>query len=174
MHKLSLLMTCLLLTACGWRLQGVRRVPEALSPLYLELPDTHSAFAQALQQRLQAAGVVLADRRDQSQSVLQVSEDDSGHHVSSVSILNVPQQYEVYYNLQYRLVLPTGGDAVITPQTLSAARTMSYDKTLALAKQREEFALRDTLASELADQVLRRLSMLPATTVVPAAPILTD
>jgi outer membrane lipopolysaccharide assembly protein LptE/RlpB len=38
---------------------------------------------------------------------------------------------------------------------------MSYDKTLALAKQREEMFLRDTLAAELADQLMRRLSALP-------------
>lgn len=153
---------CVLLSACGWRLQGVHRVPEELLPLYLDLEDSHSAFADALQQRLRRSAVsVTADRR-QARAILVVSRDDNGHHVSSVSALNEPQQYEVYYNVVYRLDRqgPAAGN-LLAPQTMNAARTMSYDKTLALAKQREEKSLHDTLAGELADQVLRRLSMLP-------------
>jgi len=41
-----------LLSACGWQLQGVHRVPEYVAPLYLELTDIHSPFAESLLQRL--------------------------------------------------------------------------------------------------------------------------
>lgn len=151
---------CLLLSACGWQLQGARRVPESLSPLYLDLSDEHSPFAQSLQQRLREAGVSVTTDRGRAQAILRVSNDAGGHNVSSVSALNEPQQYEVFYTVDYRLDGPGASTSLLPPQAISAARTMSYDKTLALAKLREELALRDTLAAELADQVLRRLSML--------------
>lgn len=150
------------LSACGWQLQGARRVPEHLSPLYLDLSDEHSPFAQVLSQRLREAGVNVTADRSRAQAVLSVGNDAGGHNVSSVSALNEPQQYEVFYNVSYRLDLQDAGKVnVLPPQALGASRTMSYDKTLALAKLREERALRDMLAAELADQVLRRLSMLP-------------
>ncbi len=153
---------CLLLSACGWQLQGTRPVPESVSPLYLDLSDEHSPFAQSLQQRLREAGVDVTTDRGRAQAILRVSKDAGGHNVSSVSALNEPQQYEVFYNVDFRLDRHgDGSNNLLPPQALSVSRTMSYDKTLALAKMREEQALRDTLAAELADQVMRRLSMLP-------------
>jgi len=152
---------CMLLSACGWQLQGAHRIPEEVTPLYLDLADRHSPFAEALQQRLRTAGVSVTRDRQQAKAILSVSRDDNGHHVSSVSALNEPQQYEVYYNVVYRL--DRQANNLLAPQTLNGSRTMTYDKLLALAKQREEWSLRDRLAEELADQVLRRLSMLPRT-----------
>jgi outer membrane lipopolysaccharide assembly protein LptE/RlpB len=123
----------LLLSACGWQLQGARRVPESLSPLYLELSDEHSSFAQSLQQRLREAGVNVTTDRGRAQAILSISKDVGGHNVSSVSALNEPQQYEVYYNVAYRLTEPA---LPICCRSHRAARTMSYDKTLALAAAR--------------------------------------
>lgn len=154
------------MSACGWQLQGARRIPESLSPLYLDLTDAHSAFAESLTRRLRDAGVNVTDERSQAQAILRVSGDAGGHTVSSVSALNEPQQFEVYYNVEYRLDRGGGDSAnLLAPQALSATRTMSYDKTLALAKQREELSLRDTLAADLADQVMRRLSLLGSATM---------
>lgn len=169
-----------LLSACGWHLQGMHRVPEYVVPLYLDLTDIHSPFAESLRERLRRAGISLADDRNGARAVLHVSTDDSGHRVSSVSALNEPQQFEVYYKVEYRLdtratstvnasPATAGSINLLTLQTLNSARTMTYDKTLALAKQREEQFLRATLAEELADQVMRRLSMLPPGEPVPAA-----
>lgn len=156
-------MMCCMLSACGWQLQGVRRVPETLSPLYLDLSDEHSPFAQSLQQRLREAGVNVTLDRSKARAILHIGTDAGGHTVSSVSALNEPQQYDVFYNIDYRLDRQGDDTAnLLPPQALGVSRTMSYDKKLALAKLREEFALLDTLAAELADQVMRRLSMLPS------------
>lgn len=159
-----------LLSACGWQLQGMHRIPERILPLYLDLTDIHSPFAEALAERLHRAGVNVTDDRTRAQAVLYVSTDNTGHRVSTVSALNEPQQYEVYYDVQYRLATraPDATDLLET-QSLNATRIMSYDKTLALSKQREELFLRTTLAEELADQVMRRLSMLPQAETVPGA-----
>ncbi|MGC3979925.1 MAG: LPS assembly lipoprotein LptE [Steroidobacteraceae bacterium] len=163
--KTLLLLSTMLLISCGWQLQGARRIPETLSPLYLDLTDTHSDFAQALRARLRRAGVNVSEQRGQAQAILRISTDTSGHHVSSVSALNEPVQYEVYYNIEYRLdrvALNGVGEAgnVLPPQALGQSTTMSYDKTLALAKQREELSLRERLADDLAAQVLRRIGLL--------------
>jgi LPS-assembly lipoprotein len=161
-----------LLSACGWQLQGVHRVPEYVAPLYLELTDIHSAFADSLRQRLTQAGVAVTEDRKTAQAVLRVSVDSSNHRVSSVSAFNEPQQYDVYYDIEYSLDTVSATATNLLPrQAASSSRTMSYDKTLALAKQREETFLRETLAAELADQLMRRLGMLPQQLVL-AVPVI--
>ena len=178
-----------LLSACGWHLQGMYRVPEYVVPLYLDLTDIHSPFAESLREHLHRAGISVTEDRNRASAVLRVSTDDSSHKVSSVSALNEPQQYEVYYKVEYRLdkrapdapntisatsttsTVKAGSINLLTLQTLNSTRTMTYDKTLALAKQREEQFLRATLATELADQVMRRLSMLPPSEPVPSAEV---
>src|SRR5690348_15381686 len=115
---------CLLLSACGWQLQGARPIPESVSPLYLDLSDEHSPFAQTLQQRLRDAGVNVTTDRGRAQTILRVSRDAGGHNVSSVSALNEPQQYEVFYNVEYRL--DQSGDHaanLLPPQAAGASRT---------------------------------------------------
>ncbi len=167
---LMALLLSVFLSACGWQLQGVRRVPERLSPLYLDLKDAHSPFSRSLSRRLREAGVNVTADKSSAQSILRIRKDTSGHTVSSVSALNEPQQYEVYYNVEYLLErTQAGAEAVLPLQAMNAARTISYDKTLALAKQREEIALRNTLADELASQVLRRLSLLSVDETAPVS-----
>jgi len=169
MRLLGLLFMTWLLAGCGWQLQGMHRVPEYVTPLYLDLTDIHSPFAEALQQRLMRAGVAVTDDRTKAQATLRVSIDNSSHRVSSVSAFNEPQQYEVFYDVEYSLESHTPGIATLLPkQKVGATRTMSYDKTLALAKEREEKFLRTTLADDLADQLMRRLSLLPKEPVAAA------
>lgn len=158
----KLLALTLLLSACGWHLQGGRDVAMRASPIYLELDDEHSEFARALQMRLRNAGVELAASAASARVTLQVTAEESGHHISAVSALNEPQQYEVYYGVSYRITgqVADQHDISLTPvQSSRLSRTMNYEKTAALAMQRQEQMLQQRLAEELAEQVLRKLSV---------------
>ena len=55
-----------------------------------------------------------------------------------------------------------GGAEVVPPQRLELTRNISFDESQLLAKDREEEILRDAMAGDLADLVLRRLESLPA------------
>jgi LPS-assembly lipoprotein len=160
MRKLCVTCLTLLLSACGWQLQGARPLPPALLPVYLQLSDTQSLLARQLRQNLQQAGIATTGNRIDAGSILQISNDQSGHTVTSVSALNEPQQYEIYYRAEYRFDAADSA-SLIPVQALSASRTMSYDSTRALAKQREQQAVEAMLAQELAQRLLRRLSMVP-------------
>jgi len=157
----TLLMLTSLLGACGWHLQGEPGVAARTSPIYLLLEDTHSEFARALQTRLRSAGVELSASAASAKITLQVTAEEVGHHISAVSALNEPQQYEVYYSVSYRI---TGHGSeqhdISLPAVQSSrlSRTMNYEKTAALAMQRQEQMLQQRLAEELAEQVLRKLN----------------
>lgn len=148
----------LLFAACGWHLQGVMRLPESTSVVFVDAFDRYSDFSQALRRSLIGAGARIVEDRTQARAVIKVRKEDFGRTVLSVSALNIPQEYEVYYELEYSVELQ--GKEVIEPQTLRLAHNYSYDEKAMLAKQIEENGLRESLSRDLAGQVLRRLATL--------------
>ena len=59
---------------------------------------------------------------------------------SVVSARNTPEEYEVFYAIEYSVA--NGGGELIPPQKLELTRDYSYDETAVLAKQREQAILR--------------------------------
>lgn len=156
--RLAFGMCVLLCTSCGWQLQGVHHVSADLQPLYLEFIDAHSSFSRALQDRLKLSGVELVQNESDAKAILQITKEDSGHRVISVSASNTPEEYQLYYTVEFSLKSHTG--EVLLQQPLSGSNTMTYDENQALAKQREETMLSDAMAAELADQLLRQIRRL--------------
>lgn len=159
LRRAVLISMMLMLGACGWQLQGHRQLDAQVSPLYLELIDEHSELARALAMQLRAAGVTLVGSSAEARIVLTIAAEENGHHVSAVSALNEPQQYEVFYRARWRIEQAgqsqpeqQGGDF-----TTGLSRTMNYDKTAALAMQRQEQTLMQRLAKDLADQMVLKL-----------------
>jgi LPS-assembly lipoprotein len=89
---------------------------------------------------------------------VKIIKDQSGQRVLSVSARNTPEEYEVFYAVEYSVA--SGGTELIPPQKLELTRDYSYDTTAVLAKQREQAVLREALAQDLAGLVLRRLASL--------------
>lgn len=151
-------MTLLMLAACGWRLQGTARLSEEMAVTYIQTGDKYTDFNRALRDGLQASGARLADRAAEATAIVKIIEDRSGQYVLSVSSRNTPEEYEIFYEVEYSVATQDG--EIIPPQKLSVTRDYSYDETAVLAKQREQNILREALARDLAAQVLRRLSSL--------------
>ena len=143
---------------CGWRLQGTEKLPEVVSVTYIDTNDRYSDFYRALHDRLEAAGVRLVNHRNDATVIVRVRKDDSGQRVLSVSARNTPQEYVVYYAIEYSVENQTG--ELIEPQQLELTRDYSFDATKVLAKEREQAVLRRALARDLAGRVIRRLASL--------------
>jgi LPS-assembly lipoprotein len=89
---------------------------------------------------------------------VRVAQDRTGRRVLSVSARNIPQEYQVYYVLGY--TIDHGGKQAVAPQEVELSRSYSFSESDLLAKDREETILRDALARDLADLVVRRLASL--------------
>lgn len=145
-------------SACGWRLQGTARLPEVMSVTYVDSADRYSDFNRALQASLTASGARMATVRSDATAVVHIHKDQSGQRVLSVSARNTPEEYEVFYKVEYSV---SGRNGELLPlQTLELSRDYSYDETAVLAKQREQAILREALARELAGLVIRRVASL--------------
>jgi LPS-assembly lipoprotein len=147
-----------ILCGCGWRLQGTAKLSPVMATTYIETDDSYTDFNRALRESLHASGARIATRRSEATAVVHILKDVSGQRVLTVSARNTPEEYEVFYNIEYSVSGRT--EELIPRQKIELTRDYSYDETAVLAKQREQDVLREALARDLAGQVLRRLATL--------------
>jgi LPS-assembly lipoprotein len=152
------LLLALLLSGCGFHLQGTAKLPAGLHKVYVAATDELSPFAVELDRALKDSGAEIAGSAAEADAIIRVAQDRTGRRVLSVSSRNTPQEYQAYYSLQYSI--DRGGKQAVPQQEIELTRSYSFSESDALAKDREEAILREAMARDLADLVLRRLESL--------------
>ena len=125
---------------------------------YVDAVDKHSLFYRRLRRNLTAVGVEIVDSPADATATLSILIDATGQRVLSVSARNVPTEYEVYYTIQYALVV--GERYLLETQQLTITRDYTYDETLVLGKAQEEQLLRDAIVDDLVRIVMKQMSTL--------------
>lgn len=145
---------------CGFQLQGAGTLPSTLTRTYLDSTEQHTEFLGSLTSALRSRGAEIVASPGEADSVLKIVEDVTGQRVLSVSARNIPQEYEVFYQVTF--ALEVAGARASEPESLVVTRSYTYDETQVLAKSREELELRRSLADDLARRVLRRIEAIGA------------
>jgi LPS-assembly lipoprotein len=151
-------------TACGFHLQGAGTLPAAMSRTYVDTDRPHSEFLLTLTDVLRQRGAEVLAAPADGAAVLDISVDETGQRVLSVSARNIPREYEVYYAVTFSLRV--GAESLITNESLVVTRAYTYDETEVLAKAAEEQILREALAADLARRVMQRIQALGVTAAV--------
>jgi LPS-assembly lipoprotein len=157
-HRGISVLAAALLAACGFHLQGHTPLPAVVRQPYVEAPDRQSDFVQYLRHALLSNGAQLTPEKDRASAVVSILRDSVGKRVLSVSATNQPNQYEVTYTVGFSV--SAAGKELLPPQEITATRTYSFSENLLLAKNHEEEILRQDMARDLADMVMRRLARL--------------
>lgn len=154
-----LLAACVMtLAGCGFHLQGSNPLPEGSRNIFLASSDELTPFAVELRRAIERSGGHIAANSTEADLVVRVNLDRSGRRVLSVSARNTPQEYEVFYNVEYSV--DRGGKQIVELQPLELVRNLNFNESQVLAKDREEALLRDAMARDLAMLVVRRLESL--------------
>jgi LPS-assembly lipoprotein len=148
----------LALLGCGFHLQGRAPLPAVVKTPYVEAPDRQSDFVQSLRHALLSNGAQLVPDKANASAVISVLNDQMTRRVLSVSAANQPNQYEVTYSV--RVSVTAGQQELLPAQEVTVTRTFSFSEPLLLAKGHEEDVLREDMARDLAERVLRLLSRL--------------
>ena len=156
--SIALGLLALLLAGCGFQMKGAVQLPAGVKRIYVATSDELSPFSVEIGRALAAAGATQAASASEADVVVRVLQDRTGRRVLSVSARNTPQAYQVYYALRYSI--ERGDQQVVAPQEIELSRSYSFSESDLLAKDREEAILRQALARDLADLVLRRLASL--------------
>ena len=146
------------LSGCGFHLQGRTPLPESVKTAYVQATDQQTDFVQSLRKALLTSGAQPSTDKNAASSVVYIVRDEFVKRTLSVSALNKPNEYEVSYNVRFSV--SAGDKELLAPQDISATRSYSFDETRLLAKEHEEAILRQAMARDLADRVIRQLSSL--------------
>ena len=159
-RPLLVVVSCLLLlSACGFRLQGRVPLPSSLTSVWIDAADRQSDFFIDLQRALRASGAALAVRREDATAVLRIEQDQLAERVLTVSGRNLPREFELTYTV--RLAVEGRGQTLLPAERFELSREQSFLEERLLAKEREQEVLRAALARDLVGVVMRRLSSLP-------------
>ncbi len=148
----------MLLAGCGFRMQGALDRPPGMERTYIDTLERNSEFHREFRRQLLAAGVELVDSPEDATAVFLITADSTGQRVLSVSARNVPTEYEVFYTVEYSLII--GDDTVLTLQDQTFTQDYTWDETLVLGKAREEDLLRDAIVRDLVRTILKQISSL--------------
>ena len=119
--RLLAALACLLLTGCGFHLQGAVKMPTGIRTIYIATSDELTPFATELRDAFEDNGLKMAKHAKGADAVVRVGRDSYGRRVLSVSARNTPAEYEVFYEVEYS-VERAGVEAVPT-QSLELQRT---------------------------------------------------
>ena len=146
------------LAGCGFHLEGRTPLPESMKTAYVQATDMQTDFAQSLRKALLTSGSRPPLDKKTASSIVNIIKDDVVRRTLSVSAQNKPNEYEITYTVRFSVT--SGDQELLAPQDISATRSYSFDETRLLAKEHEESILRQAMAHDLADRVIRQLSSL--------------
>jgi LPS-assembly lipoprotein len=155
----------LAVAGCGFHLQGAGTLPASMARTYVDTDRPHSEFLITLTDVLRQRGAEVLAAPADGAAVLDITVDETGQRVLSVSARNIPREYEVYYAVTFSLRV--GPESLISNESLVVTRAYTYDETQVLAKAAEEEILREALAADLARRVMQRIQALGATAALP-------
>jgi LPS-assembly lipoprotein len=152
------LVAALLLSACGFQLQGRHALSPQLQRVEVRPADRHSDFTRALRRSLDGSGAQLVSVAGPDEAVVRILVDRFTEKVLSVDARNIPTDYELAYEVEVEV--RRGQEALMPAEPFVLTRIFSYDERRQLAKEREKDVLREALARDLASVVMRRLASL--------------
>jgi LPS-assembly lipoprotein len=148
----------LLLSACGFRLQGRAPLPDVVKTPYVQTADRQSEFVLSLERAMIVSGAHPVEQKERASVVVNILKDEVVRRTLSVSAQNQPDEYELTYTVRFSVM--AGDKELLPPTDISNVRSFAFAEQLLLAKNHEEVILRQDMAHDLADMVMRRLARL--------------
>ena len=153
--SLTIIVTLMLISACGFQLQTRTDLPAEMQRTRLEVQLPYSAFAQRLETYLEQSGVKVVTALDDA-AILQVPVNESRKEIQSIGDNARVREFLIRHTVKFRL-LDSEGNEMIPLQTFEQSRVYSFNEQNILAAEREDEFLRDDLSDSLARMVVRRL-----------------
>lgn len=151
----TLLIAVLLLTACGFHLRGQAILP--FKTLYLDTENPNSPFIAELRRNLEANHVQLIDTSAQADVALKIIFEIPDKQILTLGGSGRVNEFRLTYRVSLRAYDLKQQDW-IPAEEMSLHRDYSFDDSKALAKESEEALLFQSMRSDMAQQIVRRLS----------------
>lgn len=152
---IALLVTALLLGACGFHLRGHAGMP--FDTLYLDAANPTTPFIADLRRNLASSKVKLVESADQADVVLNIVYEISDKQILTLGGSGRVNEFRLSYRVSLRAYDLKQQDW-IPAEEVALRRDYSFDDTKILAKEAEENLLFQSMRSDMVQQIVRRLS----------------
>lgn len=149
-------LACILITACGFRLQGVTPLP--FDTLYTNIAE-NSDFGARLRRAILAASPktrFVTEAADAQARLMQLTNQRVLRELS-IDAQGQVEEYELNLIFVFQL-LDAAGNVLLPPTTLTVTREIPYDPTAVQAKEGEIATMFNDMQRSLIDRVVRRLA----------------
>lgn len=166
--RLTALLLAACLMGCGFQLRGTAGGPLPYRSLHLALPES-ADLSLWLARYVRASGqTTLARTPGEAEAVFQQLSDQRQKNILSVNAQGLVREYRLEARYTFRVVDPRGQE-LLPPAEITLIRDISYDDSSILAKDQEEAILWRDINRDLANQIMRRLTLVkPAPPRLPA------
>jgi LPS-assembly lipoprotein len=154
-NALLVWIVALLLAGCGFHLRG--QTSMLFQSIYVVAPNPDSPFVRELRRNLLVSKVRLADSAEQADVTLNIVSETVDKQILSLGGDGHVNEYRLMYRVSLR-AFDHQQREWIPAEEMALRRDFSYDDTQILAKEAEENLLYQSLRSDMAQQILRRLS----------------
>jgi LPS-assembly lipoprotein len=154
MQLFALLMTTLLLSACGFHLRGKVSIP--FETIYLQTSNPNTALIRELRRNLEARQVKMVNMEDQAELVLDIVAEIPDKQVLTLGADGRVNEFRLFYRVSLRAY--DHQNDWIPAEEIALRRDYSYDDTKVLAKEAEEALLYQSMRSDMVQQIMSRLS----------------
>ncbi|PIE82994.1 MAG: hypothetical protein CSA09_04190 [Candidatus Contendobacter odensis] len=163
MHHIErpgIFLIALCLSACGFQLRGQTQLPPELAVVYVStrqgIGEPPGALSRKLRLLLAENGAKVTRDPAQATASITIFNAQSGRRTISADRLDINREYVLAYNAVYDVQL-ANGKTLIAREGLSTNRSLLFDETRVLGFEAAQQLLVESMAEELAWQIIRRL-----------------
>ncbi len=146
------------LAACGFRLRGSgMQAMLPFSTVYIPAGNT-AGLGTDLRRMVEATGStqVVSDPKD-AQAIIDILSESRSRGGETLNTAGRIREYSLYYKVSFRVRRPDG-TVLLPPNEIALKRDLSYNESMAIAKEKEEEMLFRNMQSDAVQQILRRLA----------------
>jgi len=152
---LSLFIITALLSGCGFQLRGTTDIPKELSPVYVQA-GPGSRVGRALQTALRSNDVAVTASREGAATVIRIQAETQDQRTSAVNSQGKVIAKDLLYRVSFDAVAADGGQ-LAKQQTIKLSRELVNPEEQYIGKAEEAGLIRQDMARDMADRILRRL-----------------
>ena len=153
-----LLMTCLLLTGCGFQLRQPAQLPAVMQRTYIVSSSNDRGLVRELYRSISTPTTAITNDVTSATAVLNLLNVQHIQRVLSVSNTGQPLEFQVAYRVEFSLT--ANGQTLIAPQTLVLTRNYDYSAGNPLADTQQANVLYASMERDMAQLIMFKLEAL--------------
>jgi LPS-assembly lipoprotein len=150
----------LFLTGCGFQLRGQAQLPPELAVIYVQSQQAigmpPGIVSRRLPLLLASSGVTVTRDPAQATATITILSEGSGRRAVAADRFDIKREYFLAYDVSYQVTL-ANGKTLVAAEGLSANRSLLFDENRVLGFEAAQEYLADSMADDLAWQIIRRL-----------------